>query len=208
MWSFNGYTGRDSVGGLIDSLSGRVVIVCGGADGVFDEYARAMREFERPVVFAVNDVGVRLLRVDHWFSYHGDKLMEWSKRREAVEMDKRWKLHSSGPLAAGIDYDWTGTEPTTFSLSGQFAMQIAFLMGAERIILCGCPMDETPRFFETKCHEADGNDNFKYGAGDTPSDRNVREVMEREFRRLPDFKAKIRSMSGWSASYFGGLTDG
>jgi hypothetical protein len=197
-----GYSGPDSVGELIDSLVGRPALVCGNAAGVFEEF-QLLGSGEQ-VVFAVNDVGVYLPRVDHWVSYHSDKLAVWEKLKlTGTAIPKRWKTHTGGTRGADADYNWYGLEPTTFPLSGELAMQIAYLMGAERIILCGCPMDSTPRFFENGARK----DGFKYGAGETGSDKAQRKTLYREMKRLPQLKEKIRSTSGWSREFFGGPDD-
>jgi hypothetical protein len=205
-WKAHGYSGRDSVAGLIDSLQGCTAIVCGNARGVFEELLSLYPEGQGAVIFAVNDVGLYLPRVDHWVSFHSDKLKVWDKLKQTgTAVPKRWVCHTGGTYGADAEYNWYGTEPTTFPLSGELAMQIAYLMGAERIILCGCPMDETPRFFEAECRGAVGNDGFRYGAGTTGSDNAQRTTMLREMKRLPEFKAKVRSMSGWSQRYFGSI---
>lgn len=202
-WTAKGYSGPDSVGGLIDSLIGRIAVVCGNAQGVFEEYETVSEC--NPVVFAVNDVGVYLPKVDHWVSYHSDKLKVWEQAKlTGTVAEKRWTSHTGGTRGADADYNWWGLEPTTFPLSGQLAMLIAFLMGAERIILCGCPNNGTPRFFES----APRVDGFKYGAGDTQSDKAVITTYERECKRVPELKARVRSMSGWTYKFFGGLDDG
>jgi hypothetical protein len=89
-------------------------------------------------------------------------------------------------------------------LSGYLAMQIAWVMGADRIVLCGCPGTQTKRFFEASLGREHANTNFGYGGGSGSGDEGVRQQVEREMRRLPDFKAAVRSLSGWTKTYFTG----
>ena len=96
-----------------------------------------------------------------------------------------------------LDVAWTGLTPL-FCLSGYFAMQIAWIMGCRPIVLCGCPGSPAPRFFES-APRAD----FGYGSGADGTEVSVREQIEKEMSRLPEFKAAVRSMSGWTAEYFG-----
>jgi plasmid replication initiation protein len=63
-------------------------------------------------------------------------------------------------------------------------------MGCERIILCGCPNDRTPRFFETEC------ENNAYVE--------TQVQITREMSYKPEFKEALRSCSGWSREFFGG----
>jgi len=86
------------------------------------------------------------------------------------------------------------------ALSGYFAMQIAYVMGASPIVLCGCPGDRAARFFEARPRT-----DFSYGAGRNGNDNSVRTQVEHEMKRLPEFKARVRSMGGWTGKFFGGL---
>lgn len=191
-----GYCVPDSVGDLVGSLAGRGAVIVGNAQGALDEYDKALRILGDPAVFAVNDAGIYLGAFDGWISLHGDKFKEWKERRAGALSAKTHSIFSPG-----ADYDWTGLEPAHFSLSGLFAMQIAWILGAERIVLCGCPGDPKPRI--------DGSRNdtpgFGYGSGTTGSDGAIRRELGREMIRLPQFKNAVRSMSGATNTYFGGL---
>jgi len=199
-WTYGWYHGAGNVAGLLGIYAGNPAIVAGAAEGVFLEVldARAKLGIEA-VVFAANDVGMYLDRLDHWVSLHADHLMPWKQAR--------W-LHHKGPedvrfhapqMRDGIDYVWDGLTPM-FALSGYFAMQIAYLMGCEPIMLCGCPGDRTRRFFE-----ADSRRDFGYGNHPEGRDTGCREQLEQAMKQQPDFKAKVRSMNGWTKAFFGGL---
>jgi hypothetical protein len=195
-WQACGYCGSGNVRSLIGSLRGRAAIVAGAADGVFDEVAAAMHIFDDPVVIAANDVGMYLPRVDHWVSLHADNLGIWKAIRwlHPGEYDTKYHSIDKRPF---VDYVWSGLTPL-FCLSGYFAMQIAWIMGAEPIVLAGCPGDGTRRFFEAKPRS-----DFKYGAD--PNDGGSRDQLIHEMDRLPRFKATVRSMSGWTKEFFGGI---
>jgi hypothetical protein len=198
-WEARGYCGQGNVAGLIGSLAGRPAIVCGGAKGVFEELERATALLDpyQPVFFAANDVGMYMDRLDHWVSLHMDNLGAWK--------NVRW-LHHHGPEKTQyhapdprpfIDYVWQQLTPQ-MALSGYFAMQIAWIMGASLIVLCGCPGAQSPMFFNAK-----PRDTFGYGDGDQGADQGIRQQIEREMNRLPDFKRGVRSLSGWTMDYFG-----
>lgn len=198
-WEAGGYSGAGLVGSLIGSLQGRTAIVCGSGEMVFYELSDAMTKEPDSVIFAANDVGMYLPRLDHWCSLHTDNLGPWK--------NVRW-LHARGSEDTqyhGIDqrpfinHVWQGLTPL-FALSGYFAMQIAHIMGAERIILCGCPGDHSLRFFE-----AAPRPDFGYGGGPAGSDKSIREQLVKEMSRLPAFKEKVRSMGGWTQEFFSGL---
>ncbi len=183
---------------LIGTLRGRPAVICGNADGVFDEVS-IIEKLKDPVIFAANDVGMFLPKVDHWVSLHTNNLGAWKQVRWLHPREQEFtKYHSIDPRPF-VDYVWTGLTPL-FALSGYFAMQIAHIMGAELIVLCGCPGNATRCFFHTKPRT-----DFFYGSGPDGSDKSIREQVENEMERLPAFKLKVRSMSGWTKEYFGGL---
>lgn len=190
-WESRGYFGSGNVEPLLDSLRGRTALVVGGAQGVFEDYKKTVTR--DMVVFAANDVGMYLPHVDHLVSLHASKLIHWAAIRKdqycAYPGNHDFKTHSHG--SANADFDWFGLTPV-MSLSGLFAAQLAYLMGCERIILCGCPQDETPRFFEVRAASGDA-----YVRG--------QEQIKQEMGYKPDFKKAVRSMSGWTKEFFGGI---
>lgn len=188
-WERKGYCGSGNVAPLLDSLVGRTAIVCGNAKGVFEEvesiYCRDA------LYFAVNDVGMYLKRIDHWVTLHATKMPHWVAIRNDVFCkypgNREFKTHTHG--SENTDYDWFGLTPI-MALSGMFAAQIAYLMGCESIILCGCPNDDTPRFFESKAMNGQAY-------------ISVQDQIKKECGFKPEFKKAIRSMSGWSKEFFG-----
>ena len=196
-WATGGYCGSGNVASLIGTLAGRVAIVAGGAHTVFDDLEVALEKHSDAVVFAVNDVGMFLPKLDHWVSLHHDKLAVWKQVRWLTTRHREDTKYHSVDANPAIDYVWEGLTPL-FTLSGYFAMQIAHVMGASRIVLCGCPGAPERRFFE-----AAKRSDFGYGGGD--DSHGVREQIEKEMARLPDFKHKVRSTSGWTKTFFGAL---
>ena len=197
-WESRGYCGSGPVGDLLESLRGRPAVIAGSAEGVFDELRVVLRLYEDPVIFAVNDIGMFLPKVDHWVSLHSDKLGMWKQVRWMQTHAREKTLYHSVDERHYIDVVWTGLTPL-FALSGYFAMQLAWLMGASSIVLCGCPGTQRRRFFDLNVRE------FGYGANATGVDEGVRSQIEREMTRLPQFKEAVRSMSGWTKLYFGGV---
>lgn len=190
-WLHLGYFGAGNVEPILGSLDGRVALVCGSGEGVFEDFERLYDK--RKVVFAANDVGLFLPHVDHFVSHHPGKLIHWAAIRadeSSVPVGNTvFKTHTSGK-ESGIDYQWQGIEPC-LPLSGYLAMQIAYLMGAGSIQLLGCQGDGTPRFWDAK--------KIKRGYGD----QGIVDMVRHEMQRLPDFKEKVRSTGGWTAELFG-----
>lgn len=193
-WEFNGYAGQGNVGELIGTLKGRVALVAGSGEGVFVEMRTAISMLhEPPVIFACNDVGMFLPHVDHYVSLHAQNLGAWKQVRWLHPRERDNTKYHSVESYPYLDYVWQQLTPC-FALSGYFAMQIAYIMDADRIILCGCPGDATRRFCDLFPRK-----DFTYAAD------GVRIQLEHEMKRLPDFKKRVCSMSGWTEEYFGGL---
>src|SRR6266576_32569 len=195
-WEAKGYSGAGNVAGLIDSLRERPAIIVGSARGGFSEVEAAQRSLHEPVVYAVNDVSVFLPHVDHMVSHHIPRLVHWAAiRRDPTggsygNVD--FCVHDSGFYGKTEWYQWSGLTPV-MALSGLFAAQIAYLMGCDPVVLAGCPTDDTPRFWET-C-EKSSNVGYKH----------VQTQIRAETNYKPEFKNAVRSMSGWSKEFFGGL---
>jgi hypothetical protein len=166
---------------------------------VFHELEDALKKVPDAVIFGVNDTGMFLPRMDHWVSLHSDNLGAWKAVRWLHGRPKEDVQYHSIDSRPFVDHVWSNLTPL-FALSGYFAMQLAWIMGASQIILCGCPGERTARFFE-----ASARTDFWYGAGINGNDNAVRTQIETEMRRLPEFKASVRSMNGWTQQFFGGL---
>lgn len=192
-WVCRGYRGSGQVESLFDSLLGRVAVVV-GSGGSIEQIFEDVEKFPDAVVFAVNDIGMYLPKVDHLVSLHSEKLIHWAGVRNdgtSKPLFPKFTTHTVRSHPASINYHWEGLTPL-MPLSGYFAMQVAWLMGAERIVLIGCPGDGTRRFFDAKPKP-----------GERYSEMGIRRQIEQEMTRIPEFKRAVRSTSGWTASYFG-----
>ena len=207
-WRHRGFNGSGAVQELFGTLAGRTALVVGSGGTIEDILDDVRLEFRRsmgsanctpvitPVVFAVNDIGMYLDHVDHFVSLHGEKLLHWAGIRKdgtSKPVYREFWTHTGKHYPAGIDYHWDGLTPL-MPLSGYFAMQIAWIMGAERIVLIGCPGDATKRFFDAKPKP-----------GERYSELGIRKQIEDEMRRIPEFKRAVRSTSGWTKEFFGDL---
>lgn len=198
-WQAAGYSGCGNVEDLIGSLRGRPAVVCGNGSSVFQDAAEALARLDDPVVFGVNDVGMYLPKLDHWVSLHQDNLVAWKAVRWLHQHVEEKAVYHSASKGAVIDRVWEDLNPV-FALSGYFAMQIAHIMGAGLIVLCGCPGSPAPRFFEYRPRSG-----FGYGGGAEQADKNIKAQLVNEIRRVPELGEKVRSMSGWTRTFFGGL---
>jgi len=192
VWESGGYTGEGSEA-LLGELRGQPAIVAGNAKGVFEEVKAAQSAMGRCVIFGANDIGVYLSHVDHMVSLHTPKLDHWvGLRRDATSKgygNKDFRVHDGGLYGEREWHQWTGLTPM-MALSGLFAAQIAWLMGCNPIVLCGCPTDTTSCFWQP-----DATINGGY--------QKVQSQFKAEVNRNPEFKAALRSMSGWTKEFLG-----
>lgn len=72
--------------------------------------------------------------------------------------------------------------------SGMLGVQVAQQMGAERIVICGIPMTNTPRFDDAKGWEEAGS------------------YLDAWEKGRDDLKGYVRSMSGWTQELLGAPT--
>jgi hypothetical protein len=153
-------------------LSGREVLVLGGAQCLADDLAR-LGPWAGPVV-AVNESGIAAPRVDLWASLHPDKLHGWMKQRPAKDY-----LSVSLHKKFG-DYCDFYIEPRWNGSSGLYAADVALALGAAHVTLAGVPMDGS-----TNAHRGSAWAAFNgYRKG--------------WLEALPQIKGRVSSVSGWT----------
>lgn len=207
-WAARGYScstlGRCNAAHLVETLAGAPAIVAGSGGNLAQiaaEVAQVRASRPQAKVFAVNDAGVYLPKIDYMVSLHEENLSHWAALRFNHSKDDKGHKFKDFETHALIeaDHNWEGIAPL-MPLSGLFAMQVAWLMGSDEIILIGCPCDSTRRFFDI-----DQRADFNYGGGVSSSDKHVRAHLIGDMLRLPHFKRAVKSTSGWAKEYFGGV---
>lgn len=164
------------------------VVVLGGADGVWEEFERASTLFTPDEIVAVNNAGRDYSGfVHHWCTLHPELFSLWEKQRSA----------KGYPLALNR---WTGNAPGYWpdikrgrvhsGSSGRLGVDIAQLIGATHIVLCGIPLSP-----EAEHYDKPGS----WEAGKT--------YREQWLNEHPIFKPVTRSMSGWTRDLLGEPTE-
>jgi hypothetical protein len=136
---------RFEVAKTVMQLMGGRALILGGAKCLDEDLAalEAMVGPWRGVTLAVNRAALRYPdRTDHWVCMHADEipasLAQWPAR---LPRPLIWTREGQ-PYAQNADLvapHWKGT-------SGLLAVSVAFVLGAEKIVLCGVPMDSQPHF--------------------------------------------------------------
>lgn len=130
----------------------RWAVVLGGADCVWEDLRRWEEIYGQQwdgLVIAANDIGCVWPRpLDHWVSLHPTKFEKWKELRAAAghpAADVTWGRmgHFVGKVTWQPIHHWPGGD------SGLLGVQVAQLLGVNRVILCGVPMTSTAHFTET-----------------------------------------------------------
>lgn len=197
-WELYGIKGNGEKPDIIDKYKGKVLIMLGGARGVYEE-AEAAKKLVGPCheIGAINDIG-QFYRpeVHHIFTSHPEWARGWINWRCCAPHQNLNKpiIHSDYP-GDGVDYVWYGIGNQVAS-SGWVGVLIAICLGYSKIILCGMPLDlNVPHFFSPYVD-----------APDPLTLVIIRKSLEYSKNNLPTLNSVVRSMSGKTQAVFGPLT--
>jgi len=164
---------------------GRTALVIGGAHCVHEDIkaAEALGKFD--LVVAVNDIGtVYGGKIDAWCSMHPQKLQRWAKMREDAGFEPSRTLWTAEHLDAAPNFSRV-INPGGGSAA--LATEVALSLGAQKVVLAGCPLESSPHFFD-----------------DVPwSPREVEHYRRPWLRHKRDWGSVVRSMSGWTREVYG-----
>ena len=164
-----------------------IAVILGGARSVWDETRAALTLIgDRPhMIVATNYAGTRHPGdLDAWVSLHPDFFANALPRRLNAGMNKPLLYapakHTDTPGIKAVASRWDGS-------SALYAAQIAMKqLKADRVILCGCPLDSEAGHIAVPGAWGDPE---CYRAGFVAA--------------LPEIEHKVRSMSGWTADILG-----
>lgn len=167
----------------------KIALCLGGAAGVQEDWAAALAIGDFDFIVACNDVGtIWPGRLDAWVTLHPEKLTEWRDQRRANGHPDaaRYLVHGYNvPLWSElVEFRFPGQGDS--GSSGMFTAKAALIdLGADRAVLAGIPMNRAPHFFDSQTWQSAGG---------------YREI----WNQVPaEYRARIRSMSGWTAEYLG-----
>lgn len=185
----------------------RIFAVLGGAECVQGDYERLLGllpETERPLLVAVNDVGAWWpSRLDAWATLHPELLVErdpddpdglsWIERRRTRGLPGGYVLYADRrrDLVHETVTHWGGGG------AASYAARVTMHLGADRTVLCGCPLDERPYDGRTKTSHSLSEHLKEYRRGWR---RRLRRDHQDAGRFLRD---GVRSMSGWTRELLG-----
>jgi hypothetical protein len=169
-------------------------VVLGGATAVWDELVAAQALCRFDVVVAVNHAGRDYDGpIDHWASYHAALLPKWIDERRNKGRSPAGTLwtatYHGQSLGRRVNLKFQTLEGTGGS-SGFLGARIA-LRFAERVVLCGVPMDPAREHYD------------KAGAW-----KECERYRQTWVDGAASFTGRVRSMSGWTADLLGRPTAG
>lgn len=162
-------------------------LVLGGAADTFEEAkaAQAMASFD--IVVATNDAGVDYPgQVDHWATFHPEKMPDWITRRLVEGRPHVAELWTAAHKAVPAGLTFRRVDSRGGS-SGLLAVFVALDLGADKIVCCGCPMEARGEHYHTPGRWAEAT---KY-----------RHAWERE--SIQARFERVRSMSGFTRRLLG-----
>ena len=150
---------------------------------------------DRFTICAANDGGVIWPgRLDYWFTLHPDELPEREeRRREAGHPDGYVTVSISGDVDRILSRDWH----LEGGSSGLDAAAWLHHVGHRRIVLCGVPLGPQ-RYAVT---------HPQHGDAEWPHWRGYQERVPSLAKQHSWLRECIRSMSGWTAEFFGEPTE-
>lgn len=163
-------------------------IIIGSAKSVYDDLAEATALVVPDFVVAVNHAGIEFERVDHWATCHVDDFPTWlAERRAKGYADPALWTDDAKPASLPAPLNSMGIRfaPYAEGSSGELGISVALVLGADRIIGCGMPLENGPHFYE--------GDDFSW---DAAYQSNWKQI-------IPTWQDRVRFMSGWSAQAVG-----
>lgn len=177
-----------------------VCLVLGGAACLHDDIAA----YDGPVdsVVACNDAGAEWPgELAAWVSLHPEYLdiKGWRQKRaeRGYPPAKRYIGHLEWQRRGRKNPDWLEFSDYRFpgqersGSSGLFAAKVALIdLGFDRAVFCGVPLTHSPHFFDSKVW---------------PFAHSYQEIIE---TLDPQYRARLRSMSGWTRDFLGSPEQG
>ena len=160
----------------------RPLLVVGAAACVWDDLAR-LGSWPHHIV-VVNQIGIRIPAFQYWASLHPEFLIQkWlPRRKELIGQVGLWS-HKTFRNVDLVLTDWNGS-------SGLFAVKCGLVMGYNRIVCAGTPLDDQHHF------------NIEKRWPDCLAYRKA------WIKHQADLKPFVRSLSGWTRDLLGEPTEG
>jgi hypothetical protein len=187
---------------VVGKYQGKKLLVCGAARCLWEDLAQiSVQDYE---IMVVNAAGLYLpYMITHWFSGYYTTLGAFKKIRTSeyhVAFEGREKIITHSRFYyPGVDYVWKA-EKWGFGTSTLDACSIGLLMGYDRVVLAGAPLDNTGHFYDPPGQ--------KGGEGVHDIEKMHQYYKpEWEWWNKTYFDNRVKSLSGLTKEICGGLED-
>lgn len=163
----------------------KTLVVCGGGRCLWDDLQQIPKGTD---LLAVNDSLMHIpWPVKYGFSNDAKRLCHWAYlRRRGYE----------GPEALFSIEDWReqgksviGLNLPTFGTSSLNAVRVGLILGYERIVLAGVPLDSTGHYFSPPCY--------------SETDYNLEDDLNHWRKSAVEWQGKVKSLSGHTREILG-----
>lgn len=171
-------------------------IVIGGSPSTWIEVELAKQLCDYNMIITVNRSGVDYDgHIDHWVTYHPENFEDWIYERDEINryepVKNLWTAsskHYKGPLQLKRTSSWGGS-------SGLLGVAVALHNGADKVVLCGVPLDQ---------HQGHYHNKTIWGKKLWKEASRYRLAWT---QNMPSMENKVKSFSGWTAKLLGSPTD-
>lgn len=134
----------------------QLALVIGGAECAGDDLKKALALFTPDKIYAANDIGAHVERLDVWCSLHPEFMDKWEEERKKRGLPNGYEIvaplstevgmhGAKGRITRRISYRWPGM--TSSASSGIYAAKVALNDGFDRVVLAGIPMQQEANHF-------------------------------------------------------------
>ncbi len=197
----------------------KTFLVVGSAPCLYDDVKRALSLRPFASLMLVNGACTAIETAEHVLAGHEEKAEFFAReRRERFPNAPPWRLHATAhphrqaacrQLFPSVT-DWWPHEKGVGATSASKAVKLCFELGADEVILCGCPLDQ-PGYFpgEAKvpqhvmCERI--GDHGVSRIGIPVQETRIIKAYRSRFKQLAEteFKGRVFSMSGFTRDCLG-----
>ena len=198
----------------------KTMLVVGSAPCLFADVQRALKLRPFASLMLVNGACTAFESAEHVLAGHEEKAEFFAReRRERFPNAPPWRLHATSHphrLATSKQLfpsvtDWWPHEVGVGATSASKGAKLAFILGYDEVVLCGCPLNE-PGYFQGEANVPQhvmcnriGDHGVAHGLGIPVQETRIIKAYRERFKQLAEteFKGKVFSMSGYTRDCLG-----
>jgi len=173
------------------------------------DLSKLRSEYGEVYICGVNEAP-RLLACDHLATAHGGKIDDFIQLHRTYQPDSPLPtifIRDNNEAPEEIEgVDWYKIPVRTMAGSAPFAAGAMALLGYEKVVMCGCPMDGGGGYAFNDTHGSTRNDpRIGYENSEHAMIKSWHMCMKLFKEQFPDVSKRIKSMSGKTKEIYGGI---